>query len=61
MYLYTNLIIDVDVHPVTEYFPELTDVSLAITTKLEKSFLIFSLNEKSSHMNDPPANKSHIL
>ena len=46
LYSYTNLIIDVDVHPMTEYFPELTDVSLtAFSTKSEKSFLIVSLKE----------------
>ena len=45
LYLYTNLIIDVDVHPMTEYVPELTDVSLAIITKLEKSFLVVSLKK----------------
>ena len=46
LYLCTDLIIDVDVHPMIEYFSELTNVSLtAFTTKLEKSFLIVSLKE----------------
>ena len=46
LYMDTNLIIDVDVHPMTEYLSELTDVSLTtFTTKLDKSFLIVSLKE----------------
>ena len=45
LYLYINLIIDVNVHPMNEYLSELTDISLSITTKLEKSFLIVSLKK----------------
>ena len=46
VYMYTDLIIDVDVHTMTEYLSELTNVSLtAFKTKLKKPSLIDSLKE----------------
>ena len=52
VYIYTDLIIDVDIHNMLEYLTELSKVSLAFTRKLEKSSLIVSLkgNKISSHM-----------
>ena len=50
-YMYTDFIVDVDIHPMSEYLSELTDVGLAaFTTKLEKSSLIVSLKrDKQTH------------
>ena len=50
-YKYTDFVIDVDIHPMTKYLSELTDISLAaFMTKLEKSSLTVSLNrEKQTH------------
>ena len=46
VYMYADLIVDVDVHTPPEYLSEPSNISLtAFTTKLKKSSLIVSLKE----------------
>ena len=46
VYMYTDLIVDVDVHTPLEYLSEPSNVGLtAFTTELKKSSLIVSLRE----------------